>query len=451
MSANRPASAEAAPRHGSYSPSRRTALVLGGSGAHGAYHAGVLRALQEVGVKIDLLAGQGVGAGSAALAAVDGAARLWAADGLWRSPSSARLYCWAGPVKVAACAAVAALLLLLAPLALLVPGSFVQPRVVWMTMVGLAGLAALLGATAVVLARRRRQGRRVAGTWWWQVLGAPFDAQPLRRAFASAIWETLKGAAPLAEPSPAAIGSRYGEVLQENLGQPGFRELILVATDLDARRDLVAALLREPYRQPFTSSTAGKERRADVLDLAGVGREHTLDVIAAAVTPPIVFEPHPFTFAAASYWRGETHRTCDRPGSLIRLLDEVAAAGATQAIVVSAVAPVPRPHQLRAPRIDLRGRLSELQVAAEAAALRDGLEAARRRFEAVHLIAPAHNPVGPFDLSGAFDDASDRRQDLTELMERAYEDAYRQFIDPIVGGSGEHLAAAAVDGPDAFG
>jgi hypothetical protein len=25
-------------------------------------------------------------------------------------------------------------------------------------------------------------------------------------------------------------------------------------------------------------------------------------------------------------------------------------------------------------------------------------------------------------------------------MERAYDDAYRQFIDPVVGGSGEHLA-----------
>ena len=54
-----------------YSPSRRTALVLTGTGAHGAYHAGVLRALQEAGVKIDLIAGHGVGAGSAALAAIE--------------------------------------------------------------------------------------------------------------------------------------------------------------------------------------------------------------------------------------------------------------------------------------------------------------------------------------------------------------------------------------------
>ena len=67
-----------------YSPSRRTALVLTGTGAHGAYHAGVLRALQEAGVKIDVTAGHGVGAGSAALAAIDGAARLWDPRGIWR-------------------------------------------------------------------------------------------------------------------------------------------------------------------------------------------------------------------------------------------------------------------------------------------------------------------------------------------------------------------------------
>ena len=55
--------------------------MLTGTGAHGAYHAGVLRALQEAGVKIDIVAGQGVGVGGAALAAIDGAARLWDADG----------------------------------------------------------------------------------------------------------------------------------------------------------------------------------------------------------------------------------------------------------------------------------------------------------------------------------------------------------------------------------
>src|SRR5687767_3642197 len=84
-----------------YSPERRTALVLCGTGAHGAYHAGVLRALQEAGVKIDVMAGQGVGAASAALAAIDGAARLWETGGLWRHPDVAHLYRWRWPLRVA--------------------------------------------------------------------------------------------------------------------------------------------------------------------------------------------------------------------------------------------------------------------------------------------------------------------------------------------------------------
>ena len=84
-----------------YSPERRTALVLCGTGADGAYQAGVLRALQEAGVKIDVMAGQGVGAGAAALAAIDGAARLWDADGIWRSAAARVLYCWKWPLRAA--------------------------------------------------------------------------------------------------------------------------------------------------------------------------------------------------------------------------------------------------------------------------------------------------------------------------------------------------------------
>jgi hypothetical protein len=177
-----------------------------------------------------------------------------------------------------------------------------------------------------------------------------------------------------------------------------------------------------------------------VLDLTGVARDHALDVVAGALTPPVICDPAFLTFAADSYWRGETHRLCDRPGALIRLLEEAALAGATQAIVVSAVATAPAPHRLRVPRIDPRSRLGELLAAAEAAALRDALTLARLRFASVYVVTPAHNPVGPFDVGGAYDEASDRRQDLRELMERGYEDAYRQFIEPVVGASGEQLA-----------
>src|SRR5918996_1737430 len=79
-----------------YSPERRTALVLTGTGADGAYHAGVLRALQEAGIKIDIVCGRGIGAVGAILASVDGASRLWDQKGLWRVPAVATLYRWGG-------------------------------------------------------------------------------------------------------------------------------------------------------------------------------------------------------------------------------------------------------------------------------------------------------------------------------------------------------------------
>src|SRR5262245_64660199 len=78
----------------SYSPQRRTALVLSGTGTAGAYHAGALRALHEAGVKIDIVAGRGIGAVSAIFVAVDGAARLWEDKGFWRSPPVRALYRW---------------------------------------------------------------------------------------------------------------------------------------------------------------------------------------------------------------------------------------------------------------------------------------------------------------------------------------------------------------------
>jgi hypothetical protein len=459
-----------------YSPERRTALILTGTGAHGAYHAGVLRALQEAGVKIDILAGHGIGAGSAALAALDGAARLWDQSGIWRSRAAAGLYGWRWPIRVAAALGAVLLAILATPLAVLLAGllmslagfvlemlqvptgaSMVSVYYAWLqsafagpslpTTVPRAATIALVALIAVLavgglMAGRTAGGRRARGGWWWRVLGAPLAAERAREWFATAIWDLIRGAAPVARPSVAILGRRYSEVLLENLGQPGFRELVLVATDLDARRDVVAALLTESHRRDFLAPRVGRDRRSEVLDLAGVGRDHAVDMVLAGLTPLPVCDPYPITFAPDSYWRGETHRACDRAGTIHRLLEEVAAAGARQAIVVSAVAPIDAPHHLRAPRLDLRGRFGESESVAEAVALRDALEAMSLHFDAIYVIQPGHNPIGPYDVAGAYDEASDRRQDVSELLERAYEDAYRQFIEPVVGASGEQLARA---------
>src|SRR5205085_8368366 len=94
-----------------YSPQLRTALVLTGTGTAGAYHAGVLRALHEAGVKIDVVAGRGVGVIGALFAAIDGAQRLWEEKGFWRAPPVRSFYGWDPILQLCAAAGGLAILI----------------------------------------------------------------------------------------------------------------------------------------------------------------------------------------------------------------------------------------------------------------------------------------------------------------------------------------------------
>ena len=216
--------------------------------------------------------------------------------------------------------------------------------------------------------------------------------------------------------------------------------------DLDAHRDLVFALVAEARRRELIrrpSTAAAEARRAEVIDLSGAGRSHLADAVAASLAVPIATDPHAMTFAPDAYWRGETHRLCDRPGSLMRLLDELAEMGVEQAIIVSASPELAGPHALAAGRVDGKGRAGEYLQSAEASAVRDAtrLVAARHPRMGTFTIRPGHNPIGPFDFSGEYDDRSDRRQPLTELISLGYQDAYHQFIEPVVGASGDGVGA----------
>ena len=470
-------SPRAASRGDSYSPDRRTALILTGTGADGVYHAGVLRALHEAGVKIDLVCGRGIGVVSALLTSVDGAARLWEVKGLWRAAIVPQLYRWRWPVR-ALIALVGALVGLLAsplvffalalviyPVGLLLgmagldagsrlialyvgmlntafaPGAFPTwlPRLV--TALVLAVLVTLI-AGAVVAWRGAPLRRRSRGAFAWSLVGAPLDRSHAVTHFMTAIWDLLKGGAALKSPAAPDLSRRFSELLAENLGQPGFRELLIAVHDLDARRDLIFGLVREPFRRAlFPPPTAAGTRRSEAFDLAGLARDHVIDVMDAALCVPGLTEPALVAFAPTSYWRGEAHRLLDRPANLSRLLEEAAAAGAEQAVIVSAAPELPGPHELAHPRVDPLGRLSEHVAASETTALRDAVTHLQHRFRSLYLIRPQHNPVGAFDLHGAYDEKSDRAHPLTELMERGYEDAYREFIEPVVAASGENLQA----------
>ena len=462
-----------------YSPERRTALVLTGTGADGAYHAGVLRALHEAGVKIDLVCGRGIGAVSAMLVAVDGASRLWDPKGLWRAGPIAQLYRWRWPIRLlfgllaALVGLLASPLLFLAlaivayPLGLLfgmaglesggsvmrrylelIGGAFAPgalptwlPRLI--TLIVIAGLVTLVVGSFVAW-RRSPLRRRSRGPLAWAILGAPLEGSAAADHFTTGLWDLLRGGTALKTPHSQDLSRRFSELLTENLGQPGFSELLLTVHDLDARSDLIFGLVREPYRRTLFPPPGGTgARRAESFDLAGLARDHLVDVIRAAVSVPGLTEPALARFASDSYWRGEIHRLTDRAASLGRLLEEAAAAGAEQLILVTASPEPPGPHELAHPRLDPLGRISEHASSMEAAAVRDAARHVQHRFRAVYQIRPSYNPVGAFDLSGAYDERSDRRHPLSELMERGYEDAYRDFIEPVVAASGENLQTAA--------
>jgi len=464
-----------------YSPRRRTALVFSGTGTAGAYHAGVLMALHEAGVKIDLVAGRGVGAATALFDAVDGGAALWGAGGPWRSRAVPVLYRFRLPLRLAAWSLLLGLTVMLAPLALLAGAVVVYLAGLLLSLVGLtAAGSAVAGWFAALLARafeptaipttvprlvaltvvmaliilvadvlkgraRLAPRRRSRGAVWWRLAGPPLSAAPAIENLRSRLWLHVRGAAALSEPTPAEIGRRYAELLLENLGQPGFREVLGVVHDLDARHDLVFALLSGPHRQRFFAGASRVEataRGAEACDLAGAASQHVVDVLAGALSLPVVTEPHLVAWAPESYWRGEVHRLADRPDLVARLLEETVRAGAEQIVLVTDAPPPAGPHALAAPPVDPVGRAGEYVRASETAAVGDAIRSALARMPHLFVIRPAHNPVGPFDVGGADDRASDRRQSLAELVDRGYEDAYRQFIEPVVGASGDGLGVA---------
>jgi hypothetical protein len=113
-----------------------------------------------------------------------------------------------------------------------------------------------------------------------------------------------------------------------------------------------------------------------------------------------------------------------------------------QIIIVSAAPESPGAHALAAPRVDARGRIGEYLQTGETAAIRDVVGSEPIRAPRIYTIRPIHNPVGPLDFAGGYDDRSDRRLPFTELIGRGYEDAYHQFIEPVVGAGGERVGQA---------
>ncbi|MBM3770719.1 MAG: hypothetical protein FJW27_05420 [Acidimicrobiia bacterium] len=459
-----------------YAPHRRTAVLFAGVGTAGVYHAGVLRALHEAGVKIDVVAGRGIGAVTALFAAVDGSARLWDSRGFWHAPVVPQLYPWHPWLRLFGWASALAVFLVVFPIAAIVAGLIVFPIDFVLRMLGwsgqgltegyvsvvaaafgptgfptwlprfvvlaLGGALALVAASAVVRTARRRE----RGPLWWRMVPAPLTAERTVEHCWTAIWDLVRGAANIRQPSSSELATRYAELLSENLGQPGFRELVISVHDLDARRDLVCTVVADMRRRGLMARPTQAEvdaRHTEVVDLTALGRDRLGDIVAAALTVPLATAWHDMTLPTDGYWRGETHRLTDRPGSLQRLVCELVDLDVEQVLLVSAAPERPAVHELIPPRLDGRARMGEYVQAAEVAALHDVLTAGRSGGVRLFVIHPEHNPVGPFDFDGAFDDRSDRPYSLTELMARGYEDAYKQFVEALVAPSGDRVGHRA--------
>ncbi len=462
-----------------YAPRLRTALVFIGTGSAGAYHAGVMKALAEAGVKVDLVAGRGMGVASAMLAALDGGTRLWHPSGAWSGSRASRLYAWRFPWRVVAWALVACFGVLAVPVGVQFVAALLYPLAYAVQLSGLDGegriarvfvetiaatfnhtlfaqviprvaVLSLLGAALFLAAeywlRTRAQGRRrIEGRPWWVALGAPLDTHQAFSHFAQVLWSgPAAGGARTSDRRD--LSRRYVEMIGEGLGQPGSAELLFVVHDLDTRRDLVFAALQDHWRRRFFADDATGGRDGDVVDLLGAGRDLAMDGLHAALAVPLAAEPHAITFPLESPWRGETHLVADRPEALVRLLEEVSAAGAEQVILVSPASPLRGPHGLAPRRADPRAWLGQAVVGHECASVRDASTAFFDRFTCVYHIQPLHNPIGPFDLDGVHDARSDRQAVLAELVRRGYDDANAQFIVPVVGGSADGLEPSPVMG-----
>ena len=470
-----------------YSPKRRTALVLTGSGASGAYHAGVMRALDESGVKVDLVVGSGVGTVAAAFAAIAGGRKLYDTGGFWDGAGWASFYRFPPALRVALLLLATAFGVFLFPVGLALLAGLLFPLVLIVDVVApglpsrlieglwaapsvlrapyLAALAVPVFALSVLvvvylLVGWLRNGRRLA-----EAFETPLDARPARQRLSEALWEVARGSAISADPpSESELGQRFVALLAENLGQPGFRELILRAADLETGNVLPFVLLHDAARAAFASTRArGPRSRLEgipaAVDLREPGHDSLLfDAVVTGLLPPLIAPVRRVSFPRGGIFAGETHRLADATLAAGCGISEAIAAGAEQVIVASgsphSASPPPR---RRGPRAAADGVLAALERQALEGDVR-GAERTNRMVETlghrmedggrawqdpatgriyrdvpVYVIRPDRRAFGPLELDGAQDPATEVLETPEDLIEQGYRDAYRMFVEPVVG------------------
>ena len=271
-------------------------------------------------------------------------------------------------------------------------------------------------------ARAGASRRRLRGAFWWRLIGSPLDAAEPGATLVDALWKLVRGASN--EPRPARGRDRppLRRCADRQLRPAGVsRSPRRPSTISTRRRDLVGARARaRTAREPFEARRAGGgPREAEIVDFTGPQRDLARRLPAWARcgcrSRP---RREPMQFPADSYWRGERHRVCDRPELAVRLIDELAGdrRRAGDPRQPGAAGRRAARHARRA-RSTCAARMGELVRSIETAAFDDACAAAAAAvLRRVRRSGRDHNPIGPFDFGGVYDEASDRQRTIAELI-----------------------------------
>ena len=446
----------------------------------------MLRALEESGVKIDLVVGSGVGTIAAAYAAVDGGTKLYGPGGFWDHVRWRSFFRLRPAALLVLALSTVSLIVFLLPVVLALLAGLLFPLVliadrvapgspsrllgrVWIAPESLSGpyLAALalpvfalallaLGAAAVMLLRDRRR--------FSEHVESLFDARPGQQRLRRGLWEIARGAAlSSGPPSEPELGKRFVALLAENLGQPGFREMVLRAADLDAGGTLPFVVLGEERQAGFAAARARGGRSPDeirpAVDLLSPGyAELFFDAVVTGLLPPVALPVRRVSFPKRGLFGGETHRLTDATLAAESGISEAIAAGAEQVIVVSGA---PETHVPAPRRRGPWARLDATVTALERQALERDVDEAERinrmvatlghrsedgsrawqdpgtglvyRERRLYVIRPPRRTLGPLEVGGARDPATEVVETTADLLEQGYRDAYRLFVEPVVG------------------
>ena len=428
-----------------FSTQRRTAAILLGEGTSAAYLAGVMSALKNAGVRVDIILGKGAGALVAVFSSIDAEERLHGDAGLLVGASGERPWRLRLLYKLTLGCLLFALAVFLSPLlfGLALPlqalgrllfggGETVLPGV------GVAWLPALLDAAEPVYLRAMVLPLvalcAIWAVWWLSSFArqrrAPslpeiYDLEPLAALVETKLWQAVRGALTGDRPKERKdIGAAYQELLSGSFGQLGFREIVFYALDTDSGCEVSFALLKDRFFRKFSSNGSGRAPRRETIDLAKDGGPLLFDALMAALSPVGLVPTVPIKLPLDTTFGGEVHRFAGSLLSGSSAVQDAVAAGAEQIIYVAGCAPSDRPGGNAIERLieaSVRRTLSD-----------DLAEATRQNDLPVFLIRPDKQRLNPFEVTGRAQ-IGNERLNLSALVAHGRRDALRLFVEPVLG------------------